>query len=240
MTTNVIDAFNEFLRDEVNLDHADTDLARRSRNWLMDRVHEFPGKDSSFPVLCNHMDIFFGSFERKTKKKPLDDIDIMVCMNAQKATYVEQGGKVLMLTFNESSPLYNLRFDNSQYINSKRVINKFVSVLSGLPQYGKAEIGRRDEAAILNLNSYAWAYDIVPCFFTEPDAQGNLFYIIPDGEGHWQRTDPRIDRARIARLHDKAWYPSHDELLAEGVFTRASLGGETATLATANAREAVD
>lgn len=36
----------------------------------------------------------------------------------------------------------------------------------------------------------------------------------------------------IATPHDKAWYPSHDELLAEGVFTRVSLGGETATLAT--------
>lgn len=36
----------------------------------------------------------------------------------------------------------------------------------------------------------------------------------------------------IATPHDKAWYPSHDELLAEGVFTRISLGGETAALAT--------
>lgn len=36
----------------------------------------------------------------------------------------------------------------------------------------------------------------------------------------------------VATPHDKAWYPSHDELLAEGVFTRLSLGGETATLAT--------
>lgn len=36
----------------------------------------------------------------------------------------------------------------------------------------------------------------------------------------------------VAIPHSKAWYPSHDELLAEGVFTRISLGGETATLAT--------
>ena len=36
----------------------------------------------------------------------------------------------------------------------------------------------------------------------------------------------------VATSHDKMWYPSHDELLAEGVFTRVSLGGETATLAT--------
>ena len=36
----------------------------------------------------------------------------------------------------------------------------------------------------------------------------------------------------VATPHDKMWYPSHDELLAEGVLTRVSLGGETATLAT--------
>jgi hypothetical protein len=200
MATSVIDAFNEFLRDQVNLDPADTNLARRSRDWLVDRIHEFPGKESSFPILCNYKDIFFGSFERRTKKRPLDDIDIMVGLDAQGTVYYEYGSKIYLSTFNESSPLYNLRFDNSEYINSKRVINKFVAVLAGLPHYGKAEIGRRGEAAILNLKSYAWAYDIVPCFFTNPDNQGNWFYIIPDGEGHWQRTDPRIDRARVARL----------------------------------------
>jgi hypothetical protein len=36
----------------------------------------------------------------------------------------------------------------------------------------------------------------------------------------------------IATRHDKMWYPLHSELLAEGVFTRTSFGGETATLAT--------
>ena len=36
----------------------------------------------------------------------------------------------------------------------------------------------------------------------------------------------------VATAHDKMWYPSHEELLADGVFTRVSLGGETATLAT--------
>lgn len=32
--------------------------------------------------------------------------------------------------------------------------------------------------------------------------------------------------------NDKVWYPSHEEMLAEGVFTRTSIGGETATIAT--------
>lgn len=36
----------------------------------------------------------------------------------------------------------------------------------------------------------------------------------------------------VATPHDKMWYPSQDELLSEGVFTRLTLGGESATLAT--------
>ena len=41
-----------------------------------------------------------------------------------------------------------------------------------------------------------------------------------------------IDRI-VRTSHDDVWYPTHDELLRAGVFTRTSLGGETATLATA-------
>lgn len=36
----------------------------------------------------------------------------------------------------------------------------------------------------------------------------------------------------VGTSNDKVWYPSHDEMLAEGVLTRQSFGGETATVAT--------
>lgn len=45
-----------------------------------------------------------------------------------------------------------------------------------------------------------------------------------------------LSRAFIDRVvgvsHDKVWYPPHEEMLAEGVLTRTSFGGETATVAT--------
>ena len=37
----------------------------------------------------------------------------------------------------------------------------------------------------------------------------------------------------VGTSHNDIWYPSHEELLQAGVLTRTSLGGETATLATA-------
>ena len=205
MASTVISAFNEFMAETINLDPTESTVAKASRDWLMDRIHDFPSKDSTFPKLYSDMDIFFGSFERKTKRRPLDDIDIMVCMTADGATYTESGNTAYITTTKEESPLYRLRHDTglilgSDRINSKRVVNKFVSALSGVPQYDKAEVNRKGEAATLRLKSYDWVFDIVPCFRTQEDEAGRNYYLIPDGEGHWKKTDPSIDRARVQRL----------------------------------------
>ncbi len=72
-----------------------------------------------------------------------------------------------------------------------------------MPHYEKGDIKRTLEAATLKLTSYTWNFDIVPCFFTKPDADGRTYYIIPDGQGHWKKTDPRKDRD-IVSLVNKA------------------------------------
>ena len=90
-----------------------------------------------------------------------------------------------------------------QILNSKKVINKFLSKLSNIPQYSNAEIKRNLEAATLKLKSYDWVFDIVPCFFTAPDALGKTYYLIPDGKGNWKKTDPGIDKEKSANTNQK-------------------------------------
>lgn len=41
MATTVIAAFNEFMKDTVNLKKADTDDARASRDWLIGKINDF-------------------------------------------------------------------------------------------------------------------------------------------------------------------------------------------------------
>jgi hypothetical protein len=41
MATAVIAAFNEFMKDTVNLEKADTDDARASRDWLIGKINDF-------------------------------------------------------------------------------------------------------------------------------------------------------------------------------------------------------
>ena len=89
MATTVIEAFNKFLADQVNLCDDETKIARASRDWLVGQICNFPSKVDHFPQVYTEKNIFFGSFARNTKKRPLDDIDIMICLNAQGSTYFE-------------------------------------------------------------------------------------------------------------------------------------------------------
>ena len=194
MASFVTSAFNEFLRDYVNLDSNESKTAISSRNWIVSQVHAFPSKDSSFPMLYSEKDIFFGSFARRTKTRPLDDIDIMLCLHAQGGNYAESSGGIEINVNNDASSLKALCYDDTNILNSRKVINKFVSLLNNVPQYENAEIKRNQESATIKLTSYDWNFDLVPCFFTTEDYFGKTYYLIPDGTGDWKKTDPRKDR----------------------------------------------
>ena len=205
MVKTVNEAFDVFLTDYVNLDLNLTRLARSSRNWLLSQIHSFPIKDSTFPRLYSEKDIFFGSFARRTKKRELDDIDIMIALNAEGSIYHELTDRIEIYISDSAHRLQALCYDNTNILSSRKVINKLISLLNQVPQYKKAEIKRDSEAAILDLQSYHWKFDLVPCFFTNKDWRNRDYYFIPDGQGHWKKTDPRIDRQKVCdinQLHD--------------------------------------
>ncbi|WP_319995712.1 hypothetical protein [Trichococcus shcherbakoviae] len=188
------------MKDKVNLDQSKTVQARGSRDWLKEKIHTFEGNEG-FPKVYTDIDTYFGSFSRKTKIRELDDIDIMIGLNAQGSTYIESCGKIELTVPETALDLLRLCHDDTNKLNSRKVINKFVSNLKNIAQYENAEINRRSEAATLKLLSYPWNFDIVPCFFSKPEINGKTYYCIPDGEGNWKKTDPRIDGQRISRIN---------------------------------------
>jgi hypothetical protein len=205
MVKTVNEAFSIFSRDHVNLDPNETQQARSSRDWLLSQIHLFPDKNSSFPRLYSEKDIFFGSFARRTKKRNLDDIYMMIALSAEGGVYHEFTNKIEIYVSESAHKLKALCFDNTNTLSSRKVINKLISLLNQVPQYEKADIKRNMEAATLNLRSYPWTFDLVPCFFTQKDWFNKDYYLIPDGQGHWKKTDPRIDRNRVIdinQLHD--------------------------------------
>lgn len=201
LSTTVISAFDEFLKDKINLDKDETSNARRSRNWLVDIIHNSCNKEISFPNLYSERDIYFGSFARKTKKRELDDIDIMICMSGDGTTHSDYDDRIELNVPETATNLNKLCNDASNVLNSRKVINKFISMLKDVPQYNKSEMKLNKQAAVLNLKSYSWSFDIVPCFLTTEDIYGKTYYIIPDGNGNWMKTDPRIDRDRVTTIN---------------------------------------
>lgn len=201
MAKTVIEAFNKFMTDTVNLDPNQTKKARGSREWLVGQIETFPNDDAKFPSIYSEKNVFFGSFSRRTKKRPLDDIDIMICLKADGCTYNEFTNKIEITVPDTATRFRDYVNEGTSILNSRKLINAFITKLTGVPQYKKAEIKRNLEAATLNLDSYDWVFDIVPCFYTTEDARKRTYYIIPDGNGNWKKTDPRIDSDRLSKLN---------------------------------------
>jgi hypothetical protein len=53
------------------------------------------------------------------------------------------------------------------------------------------------------LRSKEWSFDIVPCYHTVQESDGRSYYLIPNGSGNWQKTDPTIDRDKIKTVNER-------------------------------------
>jgi hypothetical protein len=120
MATTVVQAFNEFLKDIVNLDSDISKTARSSRDWLLGQISKFNEKDSTFPQLYSDINIHFGSFERKTKIRELDDIDLMIGLGGQGSTYTEYTDKIEINVADDVKELLNLCHDYTNKLSSSR------------------------------------------------------------------------------------------------------------------------
>ncbi len=199
MAKTVNEAFNIFNKDIVNLDPDKTKVGRNSRNWLLDQLISLPNKVDDFPRLYEKVHINYGSFARNTKIRPLDDIDLILAFTAEGTTYTTiTYGKRYKLNVPEQATHLSKLCNEDGTLNSIKLVNKIVSSLNRIEQYKSAEKHRKQEAATLNLSSYEWVFDIVPAFYTDTG-----YYVIPDGEGEWKATDPRIDQERINLINKK-------------------------------------
>ena len=192
MPYKVNSCFEDFIKYQVNLETERTITARRSRYNLLDNIKEL----CEVGILPKHYaekNLHYGSFARSTKIRPLDDIDLMVCFSACGGHYSEKiSNSLYTIQMQENLEIYDELKDEQGNLNSRKLINRIIKGLSPLRDYNKAEIKRNQEAATLQLKSYEWNFDIVPCFYASDD-----FYLIPDGNGNWKKTDPRIDLQRM-------------------------------------------
>ena len=203
MALTVNSAFSEFMKDIVNLDPNVVSAARTSRDNLLDNIAEFD-EHNGFFTLCAEYNVHFGSFARKTKCRELDDVDLMIGLSANGATYCSgDPWDNIRIYANMDDPAQKECVNSNGTLNSTKVANKFKKKLEGVREYSRSDIRRNGEAVVLNLKSKVWSFDIVPCFHTVTESSGRDYYLIPNGRGGWKKTDPRKDRERISTTNQE-------------------------------------
>jgi len=198
MPYTVWGAFDQFRREIVDLDPEVTKQARNSRDYLFTQLSSLASDDSQFPCSTKEY-IGFGSFARRTKIRPLDDIDFLLLLNGQNTqiTSVWSTPYTVRLRITATAAPLSIFADEEGYINSTRILNRIRDRLKNLSSYSRSELKKNMQAVVLNLVSYEWSFDIVPALGVSDGANGTVFYIIPDGYGNWIKTDPRIDAENI-------------------------------------------
>lgn len=197
MAATVNIAFSEFMKDIVNLDPDIVSAARTSRDNLLENIAEFDNKDDFFD-LYDGFNVHFGSFARKTKCRELDDIDLMIGIAANGATYnADDSWDNVRITASTTNQAQKDCTRDDGTLNSTMVSNKFKKKLESVREYSRSEVRRSGEAVILNLKSKDWSFDIVPCFHTVTESDGRAYYLIPNGQGNWKKTDPKKDKEHV-------------------------------------------
>lgn len=192
--------------NRVDLLSAQVSTARTSRDHL--RSH-LKGQLTAKGLPATGQYYAFGSFARKTKVRPLDDLDDLVRLDGP-GTFVStvNQGPGTKLYVKETSPWYVHRHPDSggwfsqATLSSTKVLNAFKAALTGVPAYKSASIRRSGVAVVLEL-SYPWTYDIVPAFPVQGGSSGVSYFLIPDGQGHWMTTDPRIDDSNVTEANKR-------------------------------------
>ena len=213
MSYTLWSSIEKYREDVVDLDPDQTKIARASRNFLFSQLKSLDVDNRYiFPKLYKEP-MPYGSFARKTKIRPLDDIDLLLLLegtgtvsensyNDEYTYYLRIKDQYSVLEPFGDSPS-GLSLGNYGYVNSIKVLNAIKSGLSEVTHYKKAEIRRNQEAIVLNLTSYDWSFDVVPAVPIR-DREGDIaYYLIPNGSGKWMRTDPRRDTAKLTGINQQ-------------------------------------
>lgn len=193
-----------FRREVVDLDSGQSDRAKTSREYLFEQLrglrHEYPYPPRMFGFVP------YGSFARKTKVRPLDDIDFLAQLDGS-GLRVSNFGHTFYLHADNTAPLAEFA-DSNRAVNSIRVVNRIRDGLGTVANYKKAEIRRNQEVVALSLASYPWTFDIAPAVSVTTTAYYGAspsvaYYLIPDGGGNWKRTNPHLDDDFIRRVNQR-------------------------------------
>lgn len=125
----------------------------------------------------------FGSITRKTKIKPLDDVDIIYVVGTAEKHLFGVGHYLKTCSIN----FPNDKREPSKNISSLLLLNDIKAAIK--ETYSRSVVSRNQEVVNVYLDSYKVGFDIVPAFYVE----SMDYYLIPEGSGghQWKETRPK-------------------------------------------------
>lgn len=201
----VATALDGLLDRQINIPKGIRAKASDSQQHLRSFLATERARDTTFPRVLSSADKDFlgGSFARHTKTWPLDDIDVYIPLDGEYLVYVSRGQLLPYTVLGDgvlySNPILLNRWTQFQYVSSVLLIKEFADVLRR--HYpGETQVTANGECVSVRLSygqtddADGLGYDVVPCFSLKPDDPSEIaFYLMPDGNNGWIRTNPRID-----------------------------------------------
>jgi len=213
MAMTVTEAFDRFLRKAVNLTDDERRQASRSHNHLRDLIKSKAASDLTLFSLIDG-DFLTGSYDRGTKIRPLDDVDLFLVLDGTRLFVVENGRLANVAVEGSTSwsnPLLLPRYLTSNgFVSSQKVLLALRNALA--QSFPKSRIRRDGQAVNVRLDSYQMGLDVVPAFHLLPWDGRRDYYCIPAGRGSslWIPTNPKVDAELVSRwdeYHNRQFRP---------------------------------
>lgn len=203
-------ALDRFLQEEIAIPVTTRGSASTSQNYLRGVLRNKATADAEFPEILTKADADFlgGSFARHTKIWPLDDIDLFIPLDGGDLIYMNNGYRLPYRIAADSATtrLTLPKWKVGEYVSSVKVLEGLQAALQ--KTYPSSEVSADRHCVSLQMTVAATSasdgigFDVVPCFLLHPDDGSENFYLVPDGNGGWMRSNPRKDTDICADLQD--------------------------------------
>lgn len=199
-----------YLAEEIAIPTTARSSASSSQIYLRQVLRNKANADPWFPELLNQNDVDFlgGSFARHTKIWPLDDIDLFLPLEGGGLMYLNNGFRLpfTVVSDGRGSRLTDSRWQTNSYVDSVKVLNGFRDGLRSTYPSSTVKLDKHcvnlQTTIAATSESEGIGFDVVPCFRLRPDDHSEPFYLVPDGNGGWIRSNPRKDTDLCSELQN--------------------------------------
>jgi len=196
------------LIQEISLGGSEVKIVNAAKENLIQTLQSY-SDEGIIPTIREARII--GSYGRKTKISPLDDVDILLVMGVG-----HYAGNNWHIIDECSYPFANDDKDEDGNISSIRILNTLRNRI--VKTYSRSEVRRNDEVVNVYLSTYNVGFDLVPCFYYK-DVK---YFLMPAGSGstRWKKTNPEKDDHILDRINNVNGYKIKDVIKLAKQFFR--------------------